>query len=141
MSNPTLLTAASGLQVALTTNGDGASGSFSVEGMTSEFGTSITGTGDYTSTYTSQGVTSLLSGNFLGTSANFSAGSVPNQADTTIVTGNFNQSITDQRETVSESLTLSDNGGSETATSTSTVVTSPDLNKTESTSTSRRGRL
>jgi hypothetical protein len=109
--------------------------------MTSEFSTSMTGTGDYTSTYTSQGVTSILSGNFLGTSANLSAGSVPNQGDTTIVTDNFSQSITDRGQTVRETVTLSDNGGSETATSSSTTVTTPDLNKTESTSTSRKGRL
>jgi hypothetical protein len=141
MSRPSRLTGASGLQVALKSSGDGSAGSFSVEGMTSEFSTSMTGTGDYTSTYTSQGVTSILSGNFLGTSANLSAGSVPNQGDTTIVTDNFSQSITDRGQTVRETVTLSDNGGSETATSSSTTVTTPDLNKTESTSTSRKGRL
>lgn len=141
LSRPSRMTGATGLQVALKSSADGSGGSFSVEGLTSEFSTSMTGTGDYTSTYTSQGATSLLSGNFLGTSANLSAGTVPNQADTTIVTGSFSQSITDQRETVSETLTLSDNGGRETASSTSTVVTSPDLNKTESTTKSRKGSL
>jgi hypothetical protein len=66
---------------------------------------------------------------------------VPNQPDTTMVTGNFNQTITEQLETVSETTTLSDNGGSETTSTTSTVTSNPELNKTESTTTSRQGRL
>jgi hypothetical protein len=141
LSRPAVLTGASGLQMALKANQDGSSGSFSVEGMESTFSTSFTGTGDYTSTYTSQGVAALLSGNFLGSSVNASAGTVPNQADTTILSGNFNRSVAEQRETSSQTLTLSDSGGSETSSSTSTIVTTPDRNQTESTTTSRQGRL
>ena len=141
LSRPAVLTCASGLQMALKANQDGSSGSFSVEGMESTFSTSFTGTGDYTSTYTSQGVAALLRGNFLGSSVNASAGTVPNQADTTILSGNFNRSVAEQRETSSQTLTLSDSGGSETSSSTSTIVTTPDRNQTESTTTSRQGRL
>jgi hypothetical protein len=101
----------------------------------------MAGTGDYTATFTSRGVSAVLSGNYLGTKANLSAGTNPNQSDTTIVTGSYNDAIMDNRETISESLTLSDNGGSETARSSSKVVTKPDINKTESTTSSRQGRL
>jgi hypothetical protein len=141
LSRPALITGVSGLQVDLKTSVDGSSGSFTVEGMKSGFSTIMSGTGDYTASYTSQGVGAVLSGNFLGTSVNLSAGSVPNQPDTTMVTGNFNQTITEQLETVSETTTLSDNGGSETTSTTSTVTSNPELNKTESTTTSRQGRL
>jgi hypothetical protein len=141
MSRPTLLTGASGLQIALNASADGSSGSMSVEGLTSEFASSMAGTGDYTATFTSRGVSAVLSGNYLGTKANLSAGTNPNQSDTTIVTGSYNDAIMDNRETISESLTLSDNGGSETARSSSKVVTKPDINKTESTTSSRQGRL
>jgi hypothetical protein len=142
LSRPAVLTGASGLQMALKANQDGSSGSFSVEGIESTFSTSFEGTGDYTSKYTSQGVSATLKGNFLGSWVTASAETSPEQADTTKLEGDFKRSVTEQQETYSQSLTLKEkNGGSETTSSTSTIVTTPDLNQTESTTTSRQGRL